>query len=129
MNAEGYYYNKFLDWQKRENGDYKRYLAHTTKQDLVREFESDKTNGKGFGEVCNYLKTFEHGQENQGAAQIMTLIGNNESPEKDTIVLIIEATIHACNYNKTSNSLIGLAIAGLIGASVIKLLVGLDKSK
>ncbi len=129
MNVEDYYYNKFLEWQNKGNGDYLNYLTHIPKQDLTREFENDKTNSNEFNLVCKYLKTFTQVYENQGSEQFATLIEGIASPEKAVMELVIEATLDACNYSKTGKKLIVLAIAGLIGTGLIALLKNHGKSK
>jgi hypothetical protein len=126
MTVRNYYYNKFLEWQEKGNGDYRTYLRRVSRQNLATEFNNDKNNGKGFDEVCNYLKIYARGQEKE---QIMTVIEGIANPEKDIMEILIGATLDACGYTNTGNALIGLAIAGLIGAGLIALLGSLGKSR
>ena len=126
MTVKDYYYNKFVEWQQKSNGDYRNYLRNIRREELANEFRADKSNGKGFQEVCNYLETYAKGNESD---QILNVIEGIASPEKDIIELLVGATLDACNHSQRGNALIGLAIVGLIGAGLIALLASLGKSK
>ncbi len=130
MNPSDYYYNKFIEWQGKANGDYRQYLRGLglsqleKRSNLASEFRLDKTNGKGFQIVCQYLDTYAKGKEKES---IMTIIEGIASPERDILEILIGATLDACGKSDVGNALIGLAIAGLIGAGLIALLASLGK--
>lgn len=130
MNPSDYYYSKFIEWQHKANGDYRLYLRSLgqsqpeRRTNLSGEFRRDKTNGKGFHLVCQYLDTYAKGKEKES---IMTIIEGIVSPEKDILEILIGATLDACDKSDVGNALIGLAIAGLIGAGLIALLASLGK--
>lgn len=132
MNPSDYYYNKFIEWQGKANGDYRNYLndLDSNKQErrakLASEFRSDKVGGKGFQLVCQYLNTYAKGKEKES---IMTIIEGIADPERDILEILIGATLDACDISEVGNSLIGLAIAGLVGAGLIALLASLGKKR
>ncbi len=94
------------------------------RRNLASEFRADKTNDKNFHLVCQYLDTYAKGKEKES---IMTIIQGIASPERDILEILIGATLDACDKYEVGNSLIGLAIAGLIGAGLIALLASLGK--
>jgi len=107
MEAQDYYYNKFLYWQQQGNGDYREYFKRLgasqieRKQILASEFKRDWN--KGFSEVCQYLQQFAKGEERE---PITFIIQGITSPERDIMEVIIGATLDACGYIDTGNSLI-----------------------
>jgi len=128
--AQDYYYNKFVSWQQQGNGDYRTYLRSLganqveRRRKLALEFRNDKDNG--FSEVCQYLLQYAKGKEQES---IMSFIQGITNPEKDITEILIGGTLDACGYTSTGNSLIGWAILGLIGVSLLALLGTLGKNK
>jgi hypothetical protein len=117
MTADQFYYEKFLEWQQKGNGDYRVYVRRAgrlrIKADLLlnkEEFER---------EVCSYLKTYAKGQERQSILSVIQGIAN---PERDILEIIVGATLDACGYPDIGNALVGLAIVGIIAAALIALL-------
>jgi len=92
---------------------------------LASEFKRDWN--KGFSEVCQYLKQFTKGEEREPIKFIIQGITN---PEQDIMEILIGATLDACGYTSTGNSLIWQAILGLIiGGSLLALFGTLGKNK
>ena len=118
MTADQYYYCKFLEWQKKGNGDYKSYIRKVGRSGLTNEFKSDP-NFKT--EVCSYLKTYAKGEEKKSILSVIQGIAN---PDSDILEMIVGATLDACGYPDLGNTLVGLAIVGIIGAALIALLSG-----
>ncbi len=117
MGADEYYYNKFLEWQSKGNGDYRVHLRRVRRLGLATEFRQDPNFRT---EVCSYLKAYAQGQEKD---TIMSVIEGITNPDRDILEIIIGATLDACYPNSNvGNALVGLAIAGLIGAALIGLL-------
>jgi len=130
MEVQDYYYNKFLYWQQQGNGDYREYFKRLganqveKRQRLASEFRGDWNNG--FSEVCQYLQKFAKGEE-QGP--ITSIIQGITNPEQDIMEILIGATLDACGHTDTGNTLMGLAITGLVVAALIALLGSLSKNK
>jgi len=131
MEVQDYYYNKFLYWQQQGNGDYREYFKRLganqveKRQRLASEFKRDWN--KGFSEVCQYLQQFAKGEEKEPITSIIQGITN---PEQDIMEILIGATLDACGYTSTGNSLISWAILGLIiGGSLLALFGTLSKNK
>ena len=131
MEVQDYYYNKFLYWQQQGNGDYREYFKRLgdnqveKTQILASEFKRDWN--KGFSEVCQYLQQFAKGEEKEPITSIIQGITN---PEQDIMEILIGATLDACGYTSTGNSLISWAILGLIiGGSLLALFGTLSKNK
>ena len=118
MTADQYYYRKFLEWQSKGNGDYKGYIRKVGRLGLTNEFKSD-LNFKT--EVCSYLKTYAKGSEKESILSVIQGIAN---PDRDILEIIVGATLNACGYPDLGNTLVGLAIVGIIGAALITLLSG-----
>lgn len=117
MTADQYYYNKFLEWQSKGNGDYRNYIRRVGKSDLTNEFKNDSNFRT---EVCSYLKSYARGQERE---TVMSVIEGIANPDKDILEIIIGATLEACySRSNVGGALMGLAIAGLIGAALLALL-------
>ncbi len=117
MTADQYYYRKFLEWQSKGNGDYRNYIRRVGKSGLTNEFKNDPNFQT---EVCSYLKAYAQGQERE---TVMSVIEGIANPDRDILEIIIGATLEACYPDsKTGGALIGLAIAGLIGAALLALL-------
>ena len=130
MAVQDYYYKKFLSWQQQGKGDYSTFLRSLgatqfeRRRELALEFRNDKDNG--FSEVCQYLLQYAKGKEQESITSFIQSITN---PEKDIMELLIGATLDACGYTDTGNSLIGWAIIGLIGVALLALLGTLGKNK
>jgi len=130
MAVQDYYYKKFLSWQQQGNGDYREYFKRLgatqfeKRQRLASEFRGDWKNG--FSEVCQYLQQVAKGEEQEPITSIIKGITN---PEWDIMQIIIGATLDACGYTSTGNSLIEWAIIGLIVVSLLALLGSLSKNK
>jgi len=130
MEVQDYYYNKFLYWQQQGNGDYREYFKRLganqveKRQRLASEFRGDWNNG--FSEVCQYLQKFAKGEEQEPITSIIQGITN---PEQDIMEILIGATLDACGHTDTGNTLMGLAITGLVVAALIALLGSLSKNK
>ncbi len=66
------------------------------------------------------MKAYAQGQERE---TVMSVIEGIANPDRDILEIIIGATLEACYPNSNvGGALIGLAIAGLIGAALIALL-------
>ena len=52
----------------------------------------------------------------------MSVIQGIANPDRDILEIIVGATLDACGYPDAGNTLIGLAIVGIIGAALIALL-------
>ncbi|MEM4093212.1 MAG: hypothetical protein QW837_09260 [Conexivisphaerales archaeon] len=117
MTADTYFYQKFIEWQQKGNGDYRTYVRTAgrsgIKTDLLNDGETFKQ------EICTYLKTYTKGQEKQGVLSVIQGIAN---PDRDILEIIVGATLDACGIPDVGNTLIGLAILGIIGAALIALL-------
>jgi len=131
MEVQDYYYNKFLYWRQQGNGDYREYFKRLgasqveKRQRLALEFRGDLNNG--FSEVCQYLQKFAKGEEQEPITSIIRGITN---PEQDIMEMLIGATLDACGYTSTGNSLIWWAILGLIiGGSLLAIFGTLGKNK
>ena len=130
MAVQDYYYKKFLSWQQQGKGDYREYFKKLgasqveKRQRLASEFREDWNNG--FSEVCQYLQQFAKGEEQEPITSIIQGITN---PEQDIMEILIGATLDACGHTDTGNTLMGLAITGLVVAALIALLGSLSKNK
>jgi len=117
MTADQFYYKKFLEWQRKGDGDYRVYIRKIgrigIKEDLLSNEEEFKR------EVCSYLMNYAKGQERQSILSVIRGIAN---PDRDILEIIVGATLDACGYPDVGNVLIGLAIVGIIGAALIALL-------
>jgi len=128
--VQDYYYKKFLSWQQQGKGDYREYFKKLgasqveKRQRLASEFREDWNNG--FSEVCQYLQQFAKGEEQEPITSIIQGITN---PEQDIMEILIGATLDACGHTDTGNTLMGLAITGLVVAALIALLGSLSKNK
>ena len=121
--AESYYYDKLSEWMNREGGDYRPYVRRKQRNGIADEFRRDP---RFKNEVCNYLRTYAKGREKQSVSTIISGIAN---PDADIINILVGASLDACGYPDTGNSLIELAVAGLIGFGVISLLGALLSKK
>ncbi|MEM0133296.1 hypothetical protein, partial [Acidiplasma sp.] len=88
MTADTYFYNKFLEWHQKGDGDYKTYVRSAgrsgIKLDLLNDGETFKQ------EVCTYLKTYARGQEKQSILSVIQGIAN---PDRDILEIIVGATL------------------------------------
>jgi len=92
---------------------------------LASEFRGDWN--KGFSEVCQYLQQFAKGEEQE---PIKSIIKGITDPEWDIMQIIIGATLDACGYTSTGNSLIRWGvILGVISVSLLALFGTLGKNK
>lgn len=117
MTADTYFYNKFIQWQSKGNGDYRIYVRRAGRPGIKSDLLSDGETFKQ--EVCSYLRTYARGQEKQSVLSVIQGIAN---PDRDILEIIVGATLDACGYPDVGNTLIGLAIVGIIGAALIALL-------
>ena len=117
MTADTYFYNKFLEWQQKGNGDYRTYVRAAGRSGIKSDLLTDEEIFKQ--EICIYLRTYARGQEKQSILSVIQGIAN---PDRDILEIIVGATLDACGYPDTGNALIGLAIVGIIGAALIALL-------
>jgi hypothetical protein len=117
MTADEYYYNKFLEWQLKGNGDYRTYVRRAGRAGIKSDLLSNKSEFEL--EVCSYLRTYAKGQERQSILSVIQGIAN---PDRDILEIIVGATLDACGYPDVGNALIGLAVVGIIGAALIALL-------
>lgn len=129
MKPEDYYFLKLQEWQaKPPYFNYRQYVEDNA-QSLSREFNSDRSKPRrDFNIVCNYLSNYAKGQESEAVTNI---IKGFVDVEKDVVDILVGATIDACGLPKKGNPLIGIAVAGLIGAGLIALLASIlsDKKK
>ena len=88
MHPSDYYYNKFMQWQTKGNGDYRNYLMSIgnnqaeRRDKLAREFKQDAALGQGFELVCQYLDIYAKGKERES---IMTVLEGITNPSRDII--------------------------------------------
>ena len=119
MTADTYFYNKLLQWQAKGNGDYRNYIRAVKRSGIKTDLLTD---GETFRqEICSYLRTYAKGQEKQSILSVIQGIAN---PDRDILEMIVGGTLDACGYPDLGNTLIGLAIVGVIGAALIALLSG-----
>jgi len=59
----------------------------------------------------------------------MSIIQGITNPERDIMEILIGAILDACGHTDTGNTLMGLAITGLVVAALIALLGSLRKNK
>ena len=121
--AGNYYYDKLTDWMQVSNGDYRPYVRNKGKTGISNEFKSDPRFSR---EVCGYLKTYAKGKEKESVSTIIQGISN---PESDILNILVGATLDACGYSDVGNTLIGLAVAGLIGVGIISILATLTSKR
>ncbi len=117
MTADQFYYEKFLEWQAKGNGDYRVYVRKEGRAGIKEDLLFNK--GEFEREVCDYLKTYAKGQEKES---ILSVIQDIADPERDILEIIVGATLDACGYPDVGDVLMGLAIVGIIGAALIALL-------
>ncbi|AKA48354.1 hypothetical protein IX51_03770 [uncultured archaeon] len=121
--AGNYYYDKLTHWMQITNGDYRPYIRNKGKSGISNEFKNDPRFTR---EVCGYLKTYAKGKERDSVSTIIKGISN---PESDVLDILVGATLDACGYTDTGNTLIGLAVAGLIGVGIISILAALTSKR
>ncbi|MCL4310828.1 MAG: hypothetical protein M1462_00130 [Candidatus Thermoplasmatota archaeon] len=112
-----YYQNKLMQWQYNPAyRDYRDYVINN-KDQLVQEFKNDMN--KGFSEVCDFLHKYE---QNQVRNATETILDEAFNPGEDVLNILVSATLVACNLPEAANSLIGLAVAGIISVGAIAIL-------
>ena len=74
---------------------------------------------KGFSEVCDFLHKYA---QNQVRNATETILDEAFNPGEDVLNILVSATLVACNLPEAANSLIGLAIAGIISVGAIAIL-------
>jgi hypothetical protein len=121
--AGNYFHDKLNDWMKLSNGDYRPYVRSMGKTGISNEFRNDPRFTR---EVCGYLKTYAKGKEKDSVSSIITGIAN---PESDVLNILVGATLDACGYSDVGNTLIGLAVVGLIGVGIISILAALTSKR
>lgn len=105
------------------NGDYRPYIRNKGRTGISNEFKADPRFAR---EVCSYLNTYAKGKEKDSVSAIIKGISN---PESDVLDILVGATLDACGYSDVGNTLIGLAVAGLIGVGIIAILATLTSKK
>ena len=121
--AGNYFHDKLTYWMQISNGDYRPYVRSKGKAGISDEFRND---ARFTREVCGYLKTYAKGKEKDSVSSIITGIAN---PESDVLNILVGATLDACGYSDVGNTLIGLAVAGLIGVGIISILAALTSKR
>ncbi len=76
---------------------------------------------KRLSKKCVAILAYARGKEKQNVISVIRGIAN---PDRDILEIIVGATLDACGYPDVGNTLIGLAIVGIIGAALIALLAG-----
>ena len=112
-----YYQNKLMQWQYNPAyRDYRDYVINN-KDQLVQEFKNDMNNG--FSEVCTFLHTYE---QNQVKYTTETILNETFNLGEDVLNILVSATLEACGLTEPANSLMKLAVAGIISAGAIAIL-------
>lgn len=127
MTIYEYFYNKFLEWQYKGNGDYKAYIKNAGRNGLKQEFLNDK---KFKSEVCEFLKKYAETQERQNITDAALSViestaieATGEIPVIDVINIVVGAVLDACGYTKTGNKLLVETILVLIISGAIAFLI------
>lgn len=117
-----YYYNKMWQWQNNPGyRDYSDYVLRN-RANLKNEFQGDPA----FKAVCQFLHNYENNQvKNAGEVIIKGVL----DPDQDIVNILVSATLEACGYQNAANSLLGLAVAGIIGAAAISIIAGILSNK
>ncbi len=119
-----YYQNKLMQWQYNPAyRDYRDYVINN-KDHLAQEFKNDMN--KGFSEVCNFLHIYE---QNQAKYATETILNEAFNLGEDVLNILVSATLEACNLPEAANSLMGLAVAGIISAGAIAILSSIFSKK
>jgi len=117
-----FYYRKFVQWENdpryRYYGDYVR----DNRNGLVQEFQNDPA----FQEICIFVKSYAEGEK---ANVLKTIVKESISPEKDVLNILVAATLSACGYPNLAESVLGLVVAGVIGAAAILIVASLLSRK
>jgi len=116
VGPDEFFRNKFLQWQYKGNGDYRVYVRRQGRAGIKADLLSNKEEFQR--EVCSYLKTYATGQEKQSILSVIQGIAN---PDRDVLEIIVGATLDACGYPNTGNTLIELAIASIMLIALIGL--------
>ncbi len=112
-----YYQNKLMQWQYNPAyRDYRDYVI-SNKYTLAQEFKNDMNNG--FSEVCTFLHTYE---QNQVKYTTETILNETFNLGEDVLNILVSATLEACGLTEPANSLMKLAVAGIISAGAIAIL-------
>jgi hypothetical protein len=96
--------------------DYRDYVI-SNKYTLAQEFKNDMNNG--FSEVCTFLHTYE---QNQVKYTTETILNETFNLGEDVLNILVSATLEACGLTEPANSLMKLAVAGIISAGAIAIL-------
>ena len=119
-----YYRNKLMQWQYnpayRDYSDYVR----ANRNRLAQEFKDDSD--KGFSEVCEFLHRYEESQVKNATE---TILNESFNLGEDVLNILVSATLDACNLPEAANSLMGLAVAGIISAGAIAILSSIFSKK
>ncbi len=118
-----YFFDKLSYWMEISGGDYRPYVRSKGKTGISSEFKSDP---RFVREVCSYLRTYAKGKEKDSVSTIIKGITN---PESDVLDILVGATLDACGYSDVGNTLVGLAVAGLIGIGIISILAVLTSKR
>ena len=119
-----YYQNKLMQWQYNPAyRDYSDYVI-SNRYTLAQEFISDKD--KGFSEVCKFLHNYEKSQVKNATE---TILNESFNLGEDVLNILVSATLEACNLPEAANSLMGLAVAGIISAGAIAILSSIFSKK
>lgn len=119
-----YYQNKLMQWQY--NPAYRDYSDYViaNKNRLAQEFKNDRD--KGFSEVCKFLHNYEKSQVKNATE---TILNESFNLGEDVLNILVSATLEACDLPEAANSLIGLAVAGIISAGAIAILSSIFSKK
>ena len=103
--------------------DYSDYVI-ANRNRLAQEFRNDKD--KGFSEVCKFLHNYEKSRVKNATE---TILSESFNLGEDVLNILVSATLEACDLPEAANSLIGLAVAGIISAGAIAVLSSIFSKK
>jgi hypothetical protein len=122
-----YFRGKCMDWEQKDpSHDIRNYIDSKGKQGLCDEFKTDSL----FQDViCPYLKNYAQGKEKDVTKSIIKdalsiLQGNLLQTQ---INIIIGAVLLSCGFSEESNTLLKIAVGGLILAGLISAFASLKK--